>query len=87
MSNHIVTPIVGFCEFMPKFVKNEDEVNKIIIINLNKLINNGNISYKTIKDYETEFTVPYFNANGDHIWGATAMILSEFKQVYQNLKS
>ena len=34
----------------------------------------------------TPVTVPYFDLNGETVWGATSMILSEFKFILRNMK-
>jgi len=39
------------------------------------------VKKKTTVIQNTNIQIPYFNFNGKHIWGATAMILSEFLEV------
>ena len=43
---------------------------------------------KTKKDFYSNkpITVPYFDLNGEIVWGATSMILSEFKFILRNMK-
>ena len=81
VSNHNVTPIVGYSNNYPDFIAQKSEVQQIIVISLEKLFSPENKSTKIIHKYNTDFEVPYYNANENHIWGATAMILSEFEQI------
>jgi hypothetical protein len=34
--------------------------------------------------YDYNANVPYFDVNGKVVWGATAMILSEFREILLN---
>ena len=81
VSNHYVMPVVGFSEITPNFIPKESEVQKIIKISVKELFKPENKASKTFNKYNSTFEAPYYDANGEHIWGATAMILSEFHEV------
>ncbi len=87
-SNFLVHPVVGFLPFLPSFKKDEKEVAEIIFVNMNDLHQNELRQHKFMDLSRglnapdlTRVKVPYFNINGHHVWGATAMILSEFAEI------
>ena len=81
-SNFLVHPFVGTIPFKPEFVPDQNEVARIIELDLDTLMDENNISEKDIK-LSTGITIrtPVFHFNNDTDWGATAMMLSEFKSV------
>ncbi|TBN06314.1 CoA pyrophosphatase [Hyunsoonleella flava] len=85
-SNFCVKPFVGFMDKMPTFIKEESEVEEIIEVKLSDLMNDTNLISKTIKtSYSANIEVPAFNLNGFTVWGATAMMLSEVKDIITTL--
>ena len=87
-SNYCVFPVVGFCEVKPEFIPNPSEVADIIIAPLENLMNPNNLGQETIKNISTkkhEWIAPYYNIAGEHIWGATAMITSEFLTAIEHI--
>lgn len=88
VSNYIVHPVVGFTNNKPKFKLNKSEVSEIIISPIGFFLNGENIEKGKIK-LETPQTIsdhrwietPYYKLNGNILWGATAMIMSEFSEV------
>ena len=65
----------------PIFKPDPKEVNSIIEINLNNLYNTSNRKSKIITTAGHKINAPFYDANGYHIWGATAMILSELHEI------
>ncbi len=81
-SNFYVQPFLGFTRQTPGFVKQEDEVESIIEINLEDVLNDEVlITQKVSTSYSVEVEVPAFKLNGHIVWGATAMMLSEMKDL------
>ncbi len=81
-SNFYVQPFLGFTRQTPGFVKQEDEVEAIIEINLKDVLNDEVlITQKVSTSYSVEVEVPAFKLNGHIVWGATAMMLSEMKDL------
>ena len=78
-SNFLVSPFLGYLDKPIDYVKDEVEVNKIVDINIYDLISDEHKTEKTMDLYGMELAVPIFSINNIVIWGATAMILSEFK--------
>lgn len=81
-SNFLVSPIVGYAEFIPNFQSEIREVAKIIPTALDALLSAGSRKRKII-DVNSEFKIntPYFEVDREMVWGATAMILSELIQI------
>jgi 8-oxo-dGTP pyrophosphatase MutT (NUDIX family) len=77
VSNFLVQPVVAFSEKKPQFIIAEDEVDKLYNIDLNELLY-AKIINKTFVAGKYEITAPFFVLEEIEIWGATAMILSEF---------
>ncbi|MHA1992978.1 MAG: NUDIX hydrolase [Candidatus Hodarchaeales archaeon] len=85
VSQYVVTPIVGFIveDFDVKCANhNSDEIEYVLKVALNKISN--------IKEFWTEAVpykgeklihVPFFNYEGEIIWGATGRILANFLNV------
>ena len=79
VSNFNIHPYVGFTQVTPKFTAQISEVADIIEFPLALLQDESIRKKKEIK--VRNFTlkdVPYFDFQNKTIWGATAMILSEF---------
>ena len=84
VSNYIVQPVVGMIDYKPNFVPNSDEVDQIFEIKINELSE----SYIVCKEFtvrDSKITAPFFILNDIEIWGATAMILSEFIDIIKKI--
>ena len=81
-SNYIVLPFVGYSTERPIFQPDPQEVDGIIEIDLADLRNEKNIKHKEIYVRPgLSVTGPCFEINGSIIWGATAMIINEFREI------
>ncbi len=83
VSNFNVYPIVGFIEEKPTWVPQLSEVDRIIEAPLDRLHHADVLKQTSIPVGENVKLrdVPYFDVEGEVVWGATAMILSELRQV------
>lgn len=88
VSNFLVHPFVGYLRQEAIYKKQPDEVDEIIEVPLSMLMDDNNIKKKNIRIYNgiTLKDVPYFDFFGNTVWGATAMILSEFRQLVSNIQ-
>lgn len=79
ISGFSVTPFVGVINYIPKFILSEDEVKRIYILDLEKLMN----SEKTLEISVRGMTIkaPGFVFDKGFIWGATAMVIKELKEI------
>jgi 8-oxo-dGTP pyrophosphatase MutT (NUDIX family) len=87
-SNFHVTPFIGVLYDSPIYVKDDLEVAKIIEIPIDDLLDDNNIKLKYFSGTSgMRIEAPYFNVQGIEIWGATAMILAEFKAILKEIYS
>ena len=80
-SNFLATPFLSFIEHKPQFNTNH-EVNEIIEVLLSDLLDDSNLTKVNMNtSYMKNVEVPCFKLNGYNVWGATAMMLSEIKEL------
>ncbi len=85
-SNFFVQPFIAVTRLKPKFIQQEDEVEALIEVKLEDLLNDEFLVTKTLTtSYATNLDVPAFNLNGHIVWGATAMMLSEVRELLKNV--
>jgi 8-oxo-dGTP pyrophosphatase MutT (NUDIX family) len=85
-SNYVVYPSVGYINARPSFVPDKSEVSEIIEYRLSELLDKKNVKSKEFNVREhASFKAPYFDINGNVVWGATAMMLSEFKEILKEI--
>ena len=88
VSNFHIHPFVGFIEEEPSFIPEESEVNRIIEVPLKHFDAEHTTSRKNIHVRSTTIKdVPYYDLFGSVLWGATAMITSEFNEVIRRIKA
>ncbi|WP_298236643.1 CoA pyrophosphatase [uncultured Algibacter sp.] len=81
-SNFYVQPFLGIAKKTPQFILQEDEVESIIEVPLQHFLDDTSIITKTVStSYCVDVEVPAFKLNGYTVWGATAMMLSEIKDL------
>lgn len=81
-SNFHVTPFVGFLKSKPVFISDPTEVASIIEVPVVKLLDENNLRIKHFEvSNHSSIEAPYFQLNDAEVWGATAMILSEFREI------
>ncbi|KAB1067374.1 CoA pyrophosphatase [Tamlana haliotis] len=81
-SNFYVQPYIGLTHKMPKFVRQTDEVEAVIEVSLSHFLDDSvMVTQKVKSSYSLEVEVPAFKLNGHIVWGATAMMLSEIKDL------
>lgn len=86
VSNFNVRPVVGFIDKVPNFEVDPHEVAKVIEISLDQLSDSELIKEKeVITKGGFKIKAPYFDFDGHHVWGATAMMLAEFKEILKSL--
>jgi len=81
-SNFLVAPIVGYTSGKPQFKPDPIEVDVIINASISMLLGNEAIKEKEITvANEFKLIAPHFEIEGEVVWGATAMMLNEFRMV------
>jgi len=81
VSNIMVLPIIGYTNKRPDFEHDPVEVNQIIEVSLNELLLPSIIKNGIIKVENRKIKTPYYSVQNQIIWGATAMIISEFLEI------
>jgi 8-oxo-dGTP pyrophosphatase MutT (NUDIX family) len=85
ISNIKVFPFVGFTLNKQSFEINKNEVLELINVSLSSLLEKNNYKRTIIKENGIDIDIIYFDAKGNYIWGATAMILSEFVEILKEV--
>jgi 8-oxo-dGTP pyrophosphatase MutT (NUDIX family) len=86
ISNFRILPVIGFMPEKPVFTTDSHEVDYLIETALEVLLKPEIVKTKTMMFGDLSFEVPYYDIDGNHIWGATAMMLSEFLEVVRGMK-
>ncbi|MFZ5940958.1 MAG: NUDIX hydrolase [Bacteroidota bacterium] len=81
VSNILVYPFVAWAEGQPAFNPDPEEVQYLIRPSLEDLFAASAIEEEMLERHGTRFPVPYFRCGRDKIWGATAMMISELKEL------
>lgn len=84
-SNFFVQPFVAVAGARPTFLPDSTEVEQLLEMPLAHLFDAANYSSHTITRRAATFKAPSILYRGHHIWGATAMILSELKGVLDHV--
>jgi len=85
-SDFFVQPFFGIAKETPVFVPQEDEVEALIEVSLAHFLDDTVVISKTLTtSYATEIEVPAYELNGHVVWGATAMMLSEVRELLKQL--
>ena len=87
VSKFSVQPYIFFTDDLPELAPDEREVEEIISFDLVELVRRKEIPRTSIP-INAGFTmkdVPYFDINGHIVWGATAMMLAELREIIQKM--
>ena len=81
-SNFTVAPFLGITHQTPNFIKQDEEVEDLIEVPIIDFLDDTNMTdVKVMTSLNIELEVPAFKLNGYVIWGATAMMMSELKDL------
>ena len=80
-----IFPFIGWSDNKPVTKAQDKEVKKIIVASISDLIDEQNHKIKKTKIRNIPVSMPYYDLNGETVWGATSMILSEFKTIIQEI--
>ena len=85
-SNFLVAPFLGISISEPSFVLQTDEVAGIIELPLTVFLDDKNVvTRKLTTSYAASIDVPAFLVKEHVVWGATAMMMSEFEDILKNI--
>jgi 8-oxo-dGTP pyrophosphatase MutT (NUDIX family) len=81
-SNFMVHPFIGISSKYLAFTKQDEEVDAIIEVKLTDFLDKLNcVTARVPTSFNVEVDVPAFKLNGHIVWGATAMMLGEIKDL------
>ena len=81
VSGFLVHPFVGWMDREPKLTPDPTEVESAHVVSLQQLLDESNIKEETWRLLDEEVRVPFFHLGNLKVWGATARILSEFREI------
>ncbi|MBK7810740.1 MAG: CoA pyrophosphatase [Saprospiraceae bacterium] len=88
VSKFVVNPFIGWCTKIPNFKLQESEVKSLYKCPLQHLQNPQLFSQRDLQtSYAKSIKVAGFALDDAWVWGATAMILSEFREVLSHLET
>lgn len=85
-SNFTVNPFIGITTKTPQFIKQDDEVEGLIEVALSHFLDEKIVMNTSVStSYKAAVEVPAFQLNDHIVWGATAMMLSELKDLLKQV--
>lgn len=84
VSNFVVHPFVGVTPTRPLFRPDPGEVETLVEVPMAAVRSASRIKWGLLDRAGTPVDYPYFDlSGGQHVWGATAMILGEFSCLFE----
>lgn len=85
-SNFLVHPVLGILKSKPDFIPDLHEVESILTPKLSYLFREDIVAEKEIMlSAGFKMKTPYIQVDGHTVWGATAMIIAELREVFENI--
>jgi 8-oxo-dGTP pyrophosphatase MutT (NUDIX family) len=81
VSNHIIQPFIGVADPRPDFILATREVEALVEVPLAAVVDAANCGSEVRIRDGVEVHIPCFNVGGHVVWGATGMILAEFREL------
>ena len=86
VSNFLVSPYAGWMDHPPVFNPDPTEVQYVIEASVKSLIDPANMGSETVSGHGQNIIAPFYRIENEKIWGATAMMLSEFLEVASGMQ-
>ena len=85
VTGFMIYPFIGYSLYKLNPKPDPVEVATIFSVNISDLLNKENrtTEQRNIRGYDVQ--VPYFKLNDYQVWGATSMILSEFRDLIKSI--
>jgi 8-oxo-dGTP pyrophosphatase MutT (NUDIX family) len=87
VSGYLLHPVVGVADRRPDLRPADDEVDRVVEPTLASLLDPACLRRRARLRDSLFQDVPYFALGDLQVWGATAMVLSEFLQVVEDSRS
>lgn len=86
-SNFMVYPFLGYCAETPTFIRDPAEVAGIIEFPIKLFLDDQIVVNKSMEtSYSKSIEVLSYKIDDDYVWGATAMMLSELKELLKTAR-
>jgi 8-oxo-dGTP pyrophosphatase MutT (NUDIX family) len=85
VSGNIIYPVVGWLDHPPDLIPDHREVAEAFTLPLGRLYDPTCLKHTRRNLHGTTYNVPYWDVHRIPLWGATAMILSEFCELYGDI--
>jgi 8-oxo-dGTP pyrophosphatase MutT (NUDIX family) len=86
-SNAYVTPCVACISGWPDWQPQQSEVDCVLRLHLRELVENAPLPPLLIERGAFQFAAPRFQADGQSVWGATAVLLAELRGRLQRIQA
>ncbi|WP_460948073.1 NUDIX hydrolase [Spirosoma daeguense] len=80
-SNFYVQPVVGVLPYRPDFYPDPREVEAVVEVDLHTLLDETIVGDTQIEVRGALIDAPFYQIQGQRVWGATAMMISELLMV------
>jgi 8-oxo-dGTP pyrophosphatase MutT (NUDIX family) len=85
-SNYIITPVVGAIPYKPEFIPDAFEVARILEGGIDQLMRDDAVLVTEILAAgQYKMRAPHFIFDEEIVWGATAMMLNEFRVILREI--
>jgi len=84
VSKFSIQPFLAWADQKPEFLVDYGEVEELILFPVSDFVANEIISETELETVTGALRVKYYPYNGEFIWGATAMILSELIEILKS---
>ena len=82
----MITPVVGAIRKVPLFIPDPFEVSRILNASISELIKEDAVATTEILAAgQYRLKAPHFQVEGEIVWGATAMMLNEFRLILREI--
>ena len=85
VTGYMIHPFVGYLTEKPNIIPDPNEVKNVFTATISDLLNPIKTETELWTIGETPVDVPFYKLDKYKVWGATAMILSEFKHCIEEI--
>ena len=85
VSDFEIFPFISWAVSEPMTAIHDAEVDRVFSVSLDSFLDDRNQKQKKETLLGEMRTIPYFDLGSEQVWGATSIILSEFKTVLQDI--
>jgi 8-oxo-dGTP pyrophosphatase MutT (NUDIX family) len=86
VSHFVVYPFLAYIDSPLQLIKDTTEVEEIYLFNIQDFFKSENIQDFSFQMQNQMMTVPSYQFQGQTVWGASAMILSEWFDIIQKIR-